>query len=185
MAIFIMPPSPSIRRKAQMDPNGDPYPGLEIDCDPRLQRREWVMQRVSWLLLLVLLILIACGLFGKGGPMSLMRERSDDGSVLLEYERFIRYHSPDMLRLTLQADADKIRIRLDSGYARDIRIEQITPTPEQETSDDGSIAFLFNTQPGAQVQVVLHFEPIKYGKLAGWIAVDDKPHHPFSQFVYP
>lgn len=159
---------------------------IEMDDDPRQQDIEWVIQRIAWLLLTALLVAVALGLFGRGGPFSKVGAMAEDGSVRVEYQRFLRYHSPDVLQVSIEKAASRtVRLRMDSQYARHIQIERITPDPQQELGEDGAVTYLFNVQPGAKVDVSFHFAPEKYGKLDGWISLDNGSRLPFAHFVYP
>jgi len=159
---------------------------IEMDDDPRQQEIEWLVQRVAWALLTALLIAVALGLFGRGGPMSKVEARSEDGMFSIEYDRFLRHHSPDVLRVTVRkAGAPLVRIRMDSIYARDIHIERITPDPEREIGADGTVTYVFRTRPDAELEASFHFTPEKHGKLEGWIALDDGARHSLTQFIYP
>jgi hypothetical protein len=74
---------------------------------------------------------------------------------------------------------------MDSRYARDIQIERITPEPEREMGADGVVTYLFQTQPDAELEASFHFTPQKYGKLEGWVAMDNGARHSLTQFIYP
>ncbi|WP_334187940.1 hypothetical protein [Noviherbaspirillum sp.] len=161
------------------------YPGLQIDSDMRQQHREWKIQRIAWALLFALLIAILLGLFGRGGPISTTSVESADGMLRIDYERFVRNHTPDKLQLTFQAQSETARVKLSGDYAQKIRIEHITPTPVRTTSDQDGIVFVFDTRPSAVTEASIHFSPDGFGKLEGWIALDGRQPHPFNQFIYP
>lgn len=161
------------------------YPGLEIEADIRQQRRDWVIERFSWIFLTLLLIAIAGGLFGRGGPLSERRLVSGDGRFQMEYERFIRYHSPDALRMAINVSAPSVRVRFESNYVRHIQIERISPQPQREISEDGAIVYIFETHPQTSIHATFYFAPDKFGRLDGWVSVNEGPRHSFSQFVYP
>ena len=159
--------------------------GLEIDADDRQQRRDWVVERLSWIVLALLLIGVACGLFGRGGPLSTRTLVSADSGVRMQYERFVRHHSPDALHLAINASAPFVRLRIGSDYLRHIQIDNITPRPYREISEDGAVTYLFEARPQSSILVTFHFAPGKYGHLDGWLSVNDGPRLAFSQFVYP
>lgn len=161
------------------------YSDLEMDADVRQQRREWVMERFAWAVLTLLLIGVAFGLFGRGGPLSERALVSGDGRFRMEYDRFVRYHSPDQLQITLTASAHFVRVRLDSGYLRHIQVERITPRPDRETSEDGAVVYRFEVSPQTAMRATFYFTPETLGRLDGWVAIDDGVRYPFSQFVYP
>ncbi len=161
------------------------YPGLQIDSDMQQQHREWKMQRIAWVLLSVLLIAVLLGAFGRGGPISTASKTSADGRLRIDYERFVRNHTPDKLQLAFQAQSETARVKLSGEYVRKIRIEHITPTPVRASSDQDGIVLVFDTRPAAMTQAAIHFSPEEIGKLEGWIALDGRQPHAFNQFVYP
>lgn len=163
----------------------DQYPGLEIEADSHQQRREWVMERIAWVVLTLLLLAIACGLFGRGGPLSSREIVSADGRIRMQYERFIRYHSHDALRLILHVTTPSVGVKFGSDYIRNVQMDEITPRPHREVSEDGAVTYLFESSPQASMHVTFHFAPEKFGQLDGWLSVNDGPRHDFSQFVYP
>lgn len=159
---------------------------LQIDDDPGQQKFEWAMQRTAWLVLTALLVAIAFGLFGRGGPLSSMEAMSEDGSVRIEYNRFLRYHSSDVLHVSIAKSlSGNVRLKMDSVYAKHIQIERITPAPEREVGEDGAVNYVFATEPGAKLDASFHFVPQKYGKLDGWIALDGGARIALGHFVYP
>ncbi|MHB1352925.1 MAG: hypothetical protein ACYCWA_06400 [Thiobacillus sp.] len=163
---------------------GTEYPGLEIDIDPVRQRREWRVKRVAWALLYAALAAIVSGVLGKG-PISTTGAASGDGSVQVEYERFVRRHAPDQLRVTATAAGDTVAIHVDSAYLSDVRLEEITPQPGRVIAADGATTFIFNARPGARLHLGFDYQPERAGPLRGWIAAGDGARVAFRQFVYP
>lgn len=160
------------------------YPGLEIDIDPKRQRREWVVKRVAWALLYVALAAIVLGVLGAG-PISTTRAMSQDGSMRIEYQKFVRRHSPDDLRVAAMAKTDTVEIHLDSDYLRNIRLEQVTPQPERVIAAADATTFVFNARPGTRIEMNFEYQPARMGSAPGWIALGHGPRLAFRQFVYP
>jgi len=160
------------------------YPGLEIEVDMRQQKREWMVQRVCWLLLYALLGAIALGIIGRG-PLSSAVLLSEDAALELEYERFLRRDSPDVLQLTLLARSDQVELAIDARYMQKIALQNVSPHPLQVRGGADSMRFLFAAQPGEQLTVVLRFTPEHIGPLHGNVALDGGPSTAFTQFVHP
>lgn len=161
------------------------YRALEIDADHRQQRREWATQRFAKVGLLALLIAIGLGLFGRGGPISAVEKSAGGGAARLEYQRFVRHHSPDRLELSAQARSTIVRVSIASAYLKQVQLEHITPPPERVVSADGAVEYRFNTVPDARLHATFHFAPDYVGPLRGWIAVDGQGRLAIDQFVYP
>jgi hypothetical protein len=151
----------------------------------RRQEREWLLQRIAWWLLLALLGAIGMGLFGRGGPLSELRLGSRDGALVVELDRFIRYHSPDSLTVKVMAHTDKTPVRLDASYLGRIQIEHITPQPARAIGGGAAVTYVFDTRPGERLSATFHFSADKYGHLAGWVESEDGSRVDFRQFVYP
>lgn len=146
---------------------------------------EALLQRAAWILLSVLLAAIALGLFGRGGPLSDVKLAAPDKSLVLEYQRFIRYHSPDDLTVSVLAQGRKTSLSLDAQYARQIAIERVTPEPEQVASEGDALRFVFHTTPGTPLRASFHFASKHYVPLDGWVAASRGPRVPIRQFTYP
>jgi hypothetical protein len=170
-------------QKATMEPKPDS--GLEIDTDDRQQEGEWRMQRVAWTFFTVLLILVSLGLFGRGGPLSDAEVYAADGTFYIEYERFMRNHSPAQLRVTFKAASDTARISVGESYLEHTEMDQITPQPERVIGEAGAHTYVFHTRPNARMQVVFQFMPDDIGLIEGWISLNDHSRQSFDQFVYP
>lgn len=161
------------------------HPGFELDEDNRQQAREWVIQRIAWVLFVLFLIAIALGLFGRSGPLSDTRASSPDGKLHLQYQRFMRNHSSDTVHLSIQPATDKTRISFSSSYIRQLQFSSITPAPQASIAEGDLLTFLFNTRAGEPSEIHFHFEPELIGAVRGTVAMDGGTPVHFSQFVYP
>ena len=106
---------------------------LEILLDPAFQRREWVIQRIAWVLMGVILLAALLGLFGDG-PLSHASARSPDGRIRVAYERFLRNHAPGEFSVFVEpgaVDADgRVRVWLARDYLESVRLKEVVPAPE-------------------------------------------------------
>lgn len=160
------------------------YPGLEINEDLRQERREWIVQRLVWPLLYLLLGAIALGLFGDG-PLSKTVEGAEGAPLRIEYERFMRHRSPDTLRVTALPAGDRLAVSIDRRYLQRIAIDQIEPLPERVIAGADATRFIFQAGSPQALEVLFTIRPDRVGGAEGWIAANGgQPLH-FSQFVYP
>lgn len=160
---------------------------VEMDIDSRhgLSRGGERVRRAAWLLLLALLIAIGFGLLGRGGPLSKVQESSRDEAFMLEYNRFLRNHSPDKLQIETRATSDKVRLTLERHYVKAFKIEKVTPEPEQVISGETGVTYVFNTVSGTGLTAVFHISPDRIGRLHGRVVLDNKSSAPVSHFIYP
>src|SRR6185503_14041101 len=79
--------------------------GLELEEHVGFQRRDWLAQRIAWVLMVLFVGAAAVGLFGSG-PLS--RARADvPGLMTLEYDRFGRLETTEALKVRLEPAATR------------------------------------------------------------------------------
>lgn len=66
---------------------------LDIAQDLEHQRREWVIERIGWAIMALILLAALAGLLGSG-PLSNARIDHPGSHLSAEYNRFERYQSP-------------------------------------------------------------------------------------------
>ena len=161
---------------------------LDRSEDLAFQRRWWIVERVGWLLMFLAVLAGATGLLGRG-PAS--RAEIIDGPTSLEYERFARLQAPSYLRLKVlqlvpTAEAREVLVAISHDYCSQVRVVDITPTPESSSTNEEGLTYHFRLEPG-QVEVPIDFklQMETLGKLEGWLRVGDQSPLRFSQFVYP
>jgi hypothetical protein len=157
---------------------------------PAFQRLEWRFQRVGWALLAILVAVALTGLLGNG-PLSKATAAATDGSVRIEFERFLHAHRESKVKIEVRVptgSSDRIRLALDDAWLDAMTIRQITPLPAAEQPGSGESAFLFDIagrRAEAPVRITLHFEPETYGPLSATLRIDDSDPIHLRQFVYP
>lgn len=160
---------------------------LELDRDREFNRREWRVQRFAWGLWVALVAAALAGLLGAG-PLSSTSRSSDDGEVRLSYNRFVHYHSPESLEVTLQLTSDDtVQLKLAQEFLSRVQIERIHPEPiRSELADDG-VVFVFARSPGASgsLHIVFHLQYERYGMAEGTIEHLGHGAVAFQQWVYP
>lgn len=122
------------------------------------QRKEWAVQRVAWAVMAVVVVSAVAGLFGAG-PVSSTTAESTDGSLEVEYDRFIRYAGTSSLSMTLSPDAvegGKATVYLSRDLVDRWKVEAVTPTPSTESSSEEWVIYEYDvlgeTPPRIQVR---------------------------------
>jgi hypothetical protein len=106
---------------------------LEIEQNLAQQRREWTIQRIGWVVMVLLALAALLGLFG-GGPFSEGTAGDRDGPLWVEYPRFARLQAPAELRLHVGSEAvpgNEARVWLDRDFIENVQIQHITPEPDR------------------------------------------------------
>ncbi|MCM5679610.1 hypothetical protein M8A51_08700 [Schlegelella sp. S2-27] len=159
-------------------------PRLHLNDDLRQQKIEWRIQRIVWPLMTLLLLAIVAGLLGQG-PIARAQAGSGDAGVTMEYHRFLRRLAPDRLELKLLASSERVRLHIDARYLDAVELERVFPEPEAVLSGTEATTLEFAGRPGHWTVVHIELNPQAIGTIEGWVAVDQRAHQPFSQFVYP
>ena len=128
------------------------------------------------------------GLFG-GGPLAHATARAGGVPVSLDYDRFIRFGSPNELRLTLDPSAiggdGAARLWLPHRYLDRVEIDRITPEPENTSGGATGVMYEFLVTPGQPAVISMMVKAEHAGPLQGEVLLPDRRGVTFSQFVYP
>lgn len=160
---------------------------LQIDEDMRFQRREWVVQRVGWVVILVLLIAGLLGALGGDGVLSHRAARA--GPLALEYERFTRQRRPTSLHVRVDpasAIDGQVRVWLDQSVLDRIDIERIEPEPVETRADDERVVYqLALADPARPARVTIAYQPADLGVMRVRLGVVGGDEIAVDQIVYP
>ncbi|MBV9211719.1 MAG: hypothetical protein JOZ52_13855 [Acidobacteria bacterium] len=162
---------------------------LEIARDRGFEKLTWLVQRVSWVLLLLAAVGALLGLFGQGVLSD--RVAGDKNSALwIEYSRFARMQAETAtLRAHFGAGAGtggQVRFNLSRDYVEAMQVLSISPEPEAIEAAADHLTYIFRVPDSAQATTVtFHFEPERMGRLHARAAIDGGQALELSQFVYP
>jgi hypothetical protein len=147
------------------------------------QRREWLLQRIGWAAISLVLVAGLSGLFG-GGPLA-GRTAANDG-LAMEYEGLTRRGSPTTWTLTPRsAPANgRYEISLQAHWARHFRIHAIQPEPDSTRLEGSYWVYEFRAR-SAGTPITFHVEAENAGPFEGAIRLDDAAPLQVRQFVYP
>lgn len=132
---------------------------LEIDENPPFQNATWVVERVAWAVLFVILAAAVAGLFGHG-PASRAQARTPGGGLEVDYPRLSRLDAPDEIELRFRAPgAGFATVEFDGDFSRDFVVESVQPEPVAQRPHRGGVSLDFEADDGDEQRVVVHVRP--------------------------
>jgi hypothetical protein len=161
---------------------------LEFEKNETFQKMEWRVQRFGWVVWALLLLAAMLGLMGSGW-FSDAAVTSADGSITVEYKRFLHYHKPSQLQVLVHAAAGPERqwhVKVDRSLLDQFQILRIDPEPvRHEIENDGIVYSFLSASPSTQGKIVFHIEFEHYGKTQGNVSLVGSDPVTLSQFIYP
>ncbi|HEX4947899.1 MAG TPA: hypothetical protein VFZ34_14600 [Blastocatellia bacterium] len=160
--------------------------GLEIESDPVYQRRIWRLERISWVVIVLLLLAALLGMFGDG-VFSRGQISDANGTLHVEYERLARFSASIQLHLRAQTtQPGETRLWVSQAYLDHMSVDAISPPPERvEMTTERQIYLYRSTQAGAMLDVIFHLRPQRMGRLRGAAGTDTGAQVSFQSFIYP
>jgi hypothetical protein len=159
---------------------------LELDQDLDFQRKEWIVNRWCWIVIILFMLAGLLGVFGEG-PLSDTTAR--DGAVTVQYGRFERLLASTQIQVRVDLPPDQNgeqRVRVDQSLLDYYTIQHIIPEPDSEELSPDHITLVYRApQGGGPVNVTLNLQANKVGMARGKIGAETGPLLPVSQFIYP
>lgn len=150
------------------------------------QRLEWRIQRIGAVLLMIIVLAGACGLFSKGF-LSNRTLTSDDGRLQVEYQRFGLFDSDmSMVIRELRTGNGPLVITLSSEAMDNFQIQTLQPQPLRAVSTHHQMTISWprdSVENGASVWIGL--QPQKPGYYPITISTSEGSRVQFSQWIYP
>jgi hypothetical protein len=149
----------------------------------------WQAQRVAWGLMAVLVLAGLLGLLGSG-PLGRRSVTTPDGTVRVEYERYLRRGTPTMLLIRMRPTnpgAPVLALRLAQPYLDRMRVERVFPPPRrvQAGRDHVTLDFEVDARQPGPLTVAIHMLPEGIGGRWAAVAVGAGPELGFRQWVNP
>lgn len=143
---------------------------LEIDEDVGHEKRFWVVQRVSWILMFLLILASVAGFLGPG--LFSKKTAGDPSSFYAEFDRVVRTEKAMTLTLSVAggpaASGPVVRIKADKAYFEDMYVQQIVPAPDSVKAGPGVLVFSFvTTTPGQPFIAEFRMRPQHARRLTG------------------
>ncbi len=160
--------------------------GLEIEEEPRFQRRSWQAERVAWLIMAALIVAALSGIFGDG-PLSHAESMDAAGTLRVSYERFARLNAPLRLEVrVLTPRAGELRLWLSRAYLDHTQVESISPPPERVAVSADQLVYFFRvTDAAAPLDIDFHLMAEQVGQLRGQAGTESSAPVSFQSFIFP
>jgi len=153
-------------------------PDIEIEEDTGLTRTNWLLQKVAWVTLFVIIALVITGLFGDG-HVSLKSVTKQHFNV--QYDQYFRYQSEKTIRIISKTQTVKT-VAIAQSLMNDFKITQIIPTPTRSYIVGDSRVFEFYGD--RNFAVAFYVIPMEPGTVEGVLKVNDIAFD-LKHFIYP
>ncbi len=161
---------------------------LQITEMPRFVRASWMVQRIGWLAMALLVVAALLGLTGGGGALNVVSMGAEGGPLCLLYHSPARKHAITEVEVTLRTNDDgTARMWFSRDYIDTMELSQINPQPEQVEAAADRLIFTFNAADASQpIRVTFSFKPLHMGTLSGRVGLDSaETAFEFQQFILP
>jgi hypothetical protein len=150
---------------------------LQLDEDPELHERGWVLQKIGWTFIFIVVIAATLGLFGDG---VLSTRKPTSGNVTLHFDRFNRHeHEMEVL---VQTTGEAINeITLPQSYLKNMRLVRIVPDPVDNRATGNDVTFNFI---GDHNIISIYIRPEAPGTIEGTLKVNNSMFN-ISHFIFP
>jgi hypothetical protein len=162
---------------------------LNLESNLQYQQKTWAVQRVAWVMLLLLLIAGAAGLFGDMGPLTWGSAGDEQGLLHIQYHRFVQYLAPIPFQIQARVSDDggeSLRLWIDRQYMDEFTVQSIIPEPDKIESTPDHLIYEFPlAETDGTIRITLYVRHLRAGLLTGRVGLEGGPTLEFSQFVYP
>ncbi|WP_210463206.1 hypothetical protein [Rufibacter roseolus] len=105
------------------------------------QRKEWLVARIFWIAMSLVLAAAALGLFGKG----FLSDRTvTSHRVRFEFNKFMRVEKGTELRIHVTPGGQNAQVSFNNDYINKVRIDQIIPEPISVEVKDHRLVYTFS-----------------------------------------
>ena len=162
---------------------------LDIHEDATFQSRTWLLERIGWIVILLILAAALLGLCGSAGPLGRGSAGEQGGPLSLRYARFPRHAAPTLLEVRLDGATVRdgtARVWMEQALLENFDLEHVTPEPVTVELGAGHLTYVFRVaEPGGPLTITFSLRAERYGPHTGRIGLPDGPTLRFRQFVYP
>jgi hypothetical protein len=147
---------------------------LDIDVDMAFQRRSWIVQRVAWIVMTLLVVAAALGLLGPG-PLS-RATASLPGLLEAEYQRLTRYEDRETLTVRVApavTTSGVVRLSINRDYLEHAQVMSVMPAPERVEAAHARVVYAFRiAEAGRPLEVTFDLKPRTIGRAEARLAIE-------------
>lgn len=149
---------------------------LQDELDERFLRRQWIMQRTGWALMLLIMVLAALGIFGTS-PLATKTEKLADGDATYEVEhpRFTRYQLLDRLHVRIHAPSttgDELKLAFSNDWIENNNVRSTTPEADGGGADATGGAYTYRVDDWSRpIAIAVEYETRKAFRSPGTLTI--------------
>jgi hypothetical protein len=146
---------------------------LAIEQSLAFERREWRLARIAYVVLLVVMLGVGVGAFGRG-PVSHARAGTPDSALWIDYERIVRFSDRPQFVVHAWPEPDgTVRVRLDRSLVDAFAVVDVQPGPRAAGTRAEGVEYEFAAQPGAPARIRFVLEAIGRWHVRGSVQTRD------------
>ena len=152
---------------------------LEMEENLPLHEKGWVIQRIGWAFILMVMVAGAIGVFGSG---FISKETPQAGSFSVKYDRYYRYEAE--MKIEIRSNGTHIsHISLPQDYLSNFRLIRFVPEPISNHTENRDV--VYNFSPSANQTVTLYVVAENFGTIKGVMKINNQQHISLHHFLYP
>jgi len=167
---------------------------LKDELDEPFLRKQWVIQRVGWGVMLFIILLALVGVLGTSPGASTIASRDvGDAHYEVEHSRFSRYQLLDRMHVRVDAPGatgEELKIAFSNEWAENNNVRSSTPEADGGGMGSHGATYTFQVEDWSQPLVVaFEYEPRKAFRNPGTMTITAGASAPVSlpidAWVYP
>jgi hypothetical protein len=156
----------------------------DFEDEERYHRRKWVVQRIGWTAMLLLIVVASLGFLGGAGPFTRV-EAGNSPNLKISYERFLRYAATSAIDVSVDAAGSRsFTLEINDSYLQHFDLESILPEPRLMDAAQGRLIMTFEAT-STPTTITLRMKPEQMGGQSGVFRVSSGDEITIEQFVYP
>lgn len=160
---------------------------IEIEQDLEFQRKSWKVQRIGWMIMLLITLGGLIGLFGDG-PIADARA-GDSRTLTVEYQRLVRLSAEEKLAITpgsaSVASGPTVSIWLDRKWMSRHDLRGMVPEPESTSVASDRVTYHFRVDPRIPSKIEFDMQTKAIGLIRGRAGIVGGSTVTFNQLSYP